>query len=81
MVKCAVLGNDMGIIIIISSADSFSKCVWDEFQTKATISVSLTSEYLKAELNFAQCLKCLLKPFGWYWTCALPEEEQSLISS
>lgn len=55
VVKCAVLGNDMDIIII-GSAESFSRCIWDEFQTKATISVSLTSEYLKAELNFAQCL-------------------------
>lgn len=56
VVKCAVLGNDMDIIIIIGSAESFSRCIWDEFQTKATIFVSLTSEYLKAELNFAQCL-------------------------
>lgn len=53
-VEWAVLGNYTGIfIIIIGSAESFSRCIWDDFQTKATISVSLSSEYLKAELNFA----------------------------
>lgn len=55
-VKWAVLGNYTGIFIIIiifGSAESFSRCIWDDFQTKATIPVSLSSEYLKAELNFA----------------------------